>query len=70
MNSDVKLLESKENRDIKKVPLLLEEIKKEHGLAFTIKDTKKVSPMKLGELTINVPTGLKIQRSMNMEPVA
>lgn len=38
MNGDTKPLESEENRDLEKVPALLEEIKREHGLAYEIKD--------------------------------
>lgn len=47
MNSETKPLESKENRDVEKVPALIEEIKKEHGLAYDIKDTKKMSPIEV-----------------------
>lgn len=43
MNSEINPLKSKENRNIEKVPALIGEIKKEHHLAFAIKDTKKMS---------------------------
>jgi hypothetical protein len=47
MNGETKPLESKENRDVEKVPALVEEIKKEHNLAFDIKDTRKMSPIEI-----------------------
>lgn len=47
MNGETKPLESKENCDVEKVPALIEEIKKEHGLACNIKDTKETSPIEV-----------------------
>jgi hypothetical protein len=47
MNGETKPLESKKNCDVEKVPALIEEIKKEHGLAFDIEDTKKMSPIEV-----------------------
>lgn len=47
MNCETKPLEFKENRDVEKVPALIEETKKEHGLAYDIKDTEKMSPIEI-----------------------
>jgi hypothetical protein len=46
-NSETKPLESKENYDVEKVSALVEEIKKEHGLACKIKDSKEMNPIEV-----------------------
>lgn len=47
INGETKPLESKENHDVEKVPAFIEEIKKEHGLVYDIKDTKEMSPIEV-----------------------
>lgn len=44
MNGKTKPLRSNENLNIKKVPVLLEELKRTHHLDCEVKDTKKMSP--------------------------
>jgi hypothetical protein len=42
-STETEFMKSKVNRDVEKVPALIKEIRKEHGLAFCIKDTLKMS---------------------------
>ena len=47
VNSEIKPWPSKENHNIEKVSMLLEALKRNHGLAYEVKETRKMSSKQL-----------------------